>query len=293
VTDRVSHGVRVVPSGPPGWDRLWWHSLRIGGRWLFRGFVDGWKFAGRGLNRLVCPLDPWRFYEMGTVAEERFDGRNLDISSPKLLTSLLQYERQGEWIGLDLFHEEIAGWKYLDPSLRLLVCDATSLPYADGAFHNCISISVVEHIPDSGDTLAVEEMWRVLRPGGVLHLTVPVERSGCEVFIGEEVWGKASKRIGGKVFWERRYSEAQLAERLVTRPWEVMRREFGRQIDLTPERRTYSWLPWSAIYGLTLRWSCPHNFEIGDSIAILAEGEKGAAYLKLRKPAVQRNAAER
>jgi ubiquinone/menaquinone biosynthesis C-methylase UbiE len=46
--------------------------------------------------------------------------------------------------------------------------DAKGLPYADAAFDAVISNSIVHHIPQPRDTLA--EMWRVLRPGGVLFV---------------------------------------------------------------------------------------------------------------------------
>jgi SAM-dependent methyltransferase len=49
--------------------------------------------------------------------------------------------------------------------------DALRLPFADGAFDRVIVSEVLEHIPD--DVAAIEEVWRVLRPGGTLAVTVP------------------------------------------------------------------------------------------------------------------------
>jgi ubiquinone/menaquinone biosynthesis C-methylase UbiE len=46
--------------------------------------------------------------------------------------------------------------------------DAKGLPYPDASFDAVISNSIVHHIPQPHDTLA--EMWRVLRPGGVLFV---------------------------------------------------------------------------------------------------------------------------
>ena len=50
--------------------------------------------------------------------------------------------------------------------------DATRLPFDDGAFDAVITSEVLEHITD--DMGAVQEMVRVLRPGGVFAATVPV-----------------------------------------------------------------------------------------------------------------------
>ncbi len=49
--------------------------------------------------------------------------------------------------------------------------DAGRLPFADGAFDRIIAAEVLEHIADDG--AAVAELARVLRPGGVLAVTVP------------------------------------------------------------------------------------------------------------------------
>ncbi len=49
--------------------------------------------------------------------------------------------------------------------------DARVLPFPDGAFDRVVAAEVLEHIPD--DQRAMAELARVLRPGGVLAVTVP------------------------------------------------------------------------------------------------------------------------
>ena len=49
--------------------------------------------------------------------------------------------------------------------------DATRLPFADGAFDAVIAAEILEHVP--GDTAALTEIARVLRPGGTAAVTVP------------------------------------------------------------------------------------------------------------------------
>jgi len=49
--------------------------------------------------------------------------------------------------------------------------DALALPFADGAFDRVIASEVLEHIPD--DVAAMNELARVLRPGGTMAVTVP------------------------------------------------------------------------------------------------------------------------
>ncbi len=49
--------------------------------------------------------------------------------------------------------------------------DATAMPFPDGAFDIVIAAEVLEHIPPDQD--AMDEVSRVLRPGGLAAVTVP------------------------------------------------------------------------------------------------------------------------
>jgi ubiquinone/menaquinone biosynthesis C-methylase UbiE len=49
--------------------------------------------------------------------------------------------------------------------------DALHLPFPDGSFDRVICSEVLEHIPD--DRSAMQELARVLRPGGTMAITVP------------------------------------------------------------------------------------------------------------------------
>lgn len=49
--------------------------------------------------------------------------------------------------------------------------DALALPFADGEFDRVVAAEVLEHIP--ADIQAIEELVRVLRPGGTMAVSVP------------------------------------------------------------------------------------------------------------------------
>jgi len=49
--------------------------------------------------------------------------------------------------------------------------DALALPFADGEFDRVVAAEILEHIP--ADLQAIDELVRVLRPGGTIAVTVP------------------------------------------------------------------------------------------------------------------------
>jgi SAM-dependent methyltransferase len=239
------------------------------------------------LTRALVPLDPWRYYELGRLAEETFAGRCLDVSSPKLLPSLLQREGKGDWIAVDLFEREIQQWAAIDPDLQMSVEDATQLSFPDESFDACLCLSVIEHVMGDGDATAMAEMWRVLRPGGVLHLTTDVAPAARDIYVGEEIYGAASFRMDSeRVFFARHYAPEDLERRLLEMPWVVEHREFARQRDERWERRFYRATPWSYLAGGLLRVTCADNFEVGADVPDLSDRHHGVVYLRLRKPAL-------
>ncbi len=56
-------------------------------------------------------------------------------------------------------------------SARTVAGDATAMPFADASFDRVIAAEVLEHILD--DQRAMNELARVLRPGGMAAVTVP------------------------------------------------------------------------------------------------------------------------
>ena len=63
------------------------------------------------------------------------------------------------------------------PDVEFDLSRAAPLPFADDVFHEIHAYEVLEHIGQQGDHLALfgqfSEMWRILKPGGLLCGTVP------------------------------------------------------------------------------------------------------------------------
>jgi SAM-dependent methyltransferase len=86
------------------------------------------------------------------------------------------------------------------------VGNALKLPFADGAFDRVIASEILEHIPT--DTIAMEELARVVRVGGTLGITVP--RWGPEL-INWALSDEYHNQPGGHI---RMYRQGVLTQRL-------------------------------------------------------------------------------
>jgi SAM-dependent methyltransferase len=75
-------------------------------------------------------------------------------------------------IGIDYAPEAITPTRRRYPDLPLYVGDVHHLPFASDSLGGYLSFGVVEHF-EQGPTQALAEAYRILRPGGVLVLTVP------------------------------------------------------------------------------------------------------------------------
>jgi SAM-dependent methyltransferase len=75
--------------------------------------------------------------------------------------------------GCDLSRTAIRTALAFGGGIPYVVASATALPYADASFQAVVFYDVLEHIPDADRSLA--EVFRVLRPGGLLAATVPAE----------------------------------------------------------------------------------------------------------------------
>lgn len=58
-------------------------------------------------------------------------------------------------------------------SERVRTASLSSLPYPEGAFDRALCLDVLEHLPYEQQPLALAELYRVLRPGGELLVSVP------------------------------------------------------------------------------------------------------------------------
>ena len=197
-------------------------GLKVGGKLVLKGQPEP------PLPYLGRPVNYWRNVEYRLITEAaqfRAGERVLDVGSPKLLALYLAKVVGAEVDATDIddyFVERlrrVAEVEGIPPErLHLGVEDGRRLSYPDESFDKVYSLSVLEHIPDDGDSTCITEIARVLVPGGECYVTVPFWPESRTDYVeeGAVYWTKHSAAAGdGKVFYQRRYSEEDLVTRLV------------------------------------------------------------------------------
>jgi SAM-dependent methyltransferase len=185
------------------------------------------RYPREALARVLNPLSYPRLMEYQLALDQLgpLDGcRVLDIGSPKLPTVVLARNARCELHSTDIrdyfipstaqFLRSAGLGHRLGRDLHLETQDARQLSYADDSFDRVFSISVLEHIPDDGDSQAMREIARVLRPGGIVTLTVPFDvRGHRDEYVNGDVYERAGN--GAPTFYQRHYDRSTLIERLV------------------------------------------------------------------------------
>jgi SAM-dependent methyltransferase len=148
----------------------------------------------------------------------------LDVGSPKLLGLYLGHETTADLTLTDITDLNIAEyrvmWRALSPTARGRVSfalqDARSLEFGSAVFDVAYAMSVIEHVEgDGGDTRAVDELLRVLKPGGLLLVSVPFGPKHVEQ--GRRGFAGAARPTGDQqeYFFQRVYDAESFRRRIL------------------------------------------------------------------------------
>jgi len=162
---------------------------------MYRAELEFWWFAGKG--RLV---EEWAGQWLMAGAE------HLDVGCGTG-ANLERVSGTGRWTGLDNSAEAI-GFCVERGHQRLCRGEAQGLPFAAGSFDGAMALDVLEHADN--DKGMVEEIFRVLRPGGRVIVTAPAYPI---------LWSAHDLALGHK----RRYTRGLLRELLEEEDFRVLR----------------------------------------------------------------------
>lgn len=172
-----------------------------------------WWFVARrrlalGLLRAALGIPP----SLGAVGEGGKSGPPaiLDLGCG---TGVVLRE-MGEWaepMGVDMSTLALAFCRRRNLT-RLVAARGESLPLQDETFDGVVALDIFEHIHD--DAAALQEAHRILRPGGVLVLSVPAFRM---------LWGPHDVAL----MHQRRYRARQVRARLTNAGFEVQRLSYS------------------------------------------------------------------
>lgn len=176
----------------------------------------------RAYGLLVAPLDSVRYFEFDFMwsAVKRLKIQSyLDVSSPRMLPLMIAGREKS--LVADLINpdkkdlpETISLAKSFGVADRCrfhgsLIEDA---PLQAESFDLITSMSVIEHIPD--DKGAIRKMWDLLKPGGVLLISIPCAAKALEEYTNLNDYELINTDENGFVFWQRYYDEALIQQRI-------------------------------------------------------------------------------
>ena len=134
--------------------------------WRLRNSVASADYDHRAFDSPIWLQQYWQRSRHRVVfgfLEDRKSVLDIGCGSGRIIQDL------PDAVGLDILRPKL---RWLKPRHRLLVqasCDR--LPFRTGSFASVINSEVIEHVPDCPDIWS--EMWRVLRPGGILVVGTP------------------------------------------------------------------------------------------------------------------------
>jgi len=123
----------------------------------------------------------------------------------------------------------------LESPLADIKADICDLPFADASFDWVLCNHVLEHIPN--DTKAMEELFRVLKPGGTALLQVPQDPMRKVTFEDNSVTDKAERtKIFGQYDHVRVYG-MDYFEKLRKTGFEVVELQYGKSLTADERKR--------------------------------------------------------
>lgn len=180
--------------------------------------------ASRALS--LTPVNSVRYFEFDYARRSlpKALGACLDVSSPRLFSAYVYARRAfSRMVMLNPDSRDLSQSRKLITALQ---SEQDNVGFHEGYpgdllerghVYDCIwAISVIEHIPPPEDARTVQTLWRLLRPGGTLILTVPTDKPGWEEYRTDDPYGLTVQRnSSNEVFFQTFYDQENLQKRII------------------------------------------------------------------------------
>lgn len=135
--------------------------------------------------------------------------------------ALINFQQMGyRIIGLDYALNALQACQAYDETLALVGGDVHYLPYAENSIGAYLSYGVLEHF-EHGMEPALKEAYRVLRPGGILVMTIPYPNIVNRLVAWKRrLTGKSL--LNDEEFFESTYNKTQMREHLEAVGFEII-----------------------------------------------------------------------
>ena len=183
--------------------RPWLISMSI----FFRPIIK-WYFKGTRFTDPIYGSSYRKFLPYGyqKIRENALCPGTLSLERHRLLWLYLERETNFIDNAIKVLHvapEQVfyqkfrtfSHWEYTTTDLHSpfaeIKADLCELPFQDNYYDLILCNHVLEHIPE--DQKAMQEMYRVLKPGGTLIAQVPLEENRTETFEDNSITDKATR----------------------------------------------------------------------------------------------------
>lgn len=174
------------------------------------------------MQTIFIPFDSVRYYEFkyffDAFKKIRTIKDYLDMSSPRLLPFFIIKKKKPK--NIILMNPDK---KDLEETKKIFsILKSKEISYFENIVQNfnnnskydlITSMSVIEHIPDGEDVIAIKKLWGLLNPGGILVISVPFHKSSFEEYINFNEYGILKQDDSGFFFGQRFYDEQLLQDR--------------------------------------------------------------------------------
>ncbi len=122
------------------------------------------------------PLKQRKYSEMVRALGETEGRRILEIGSDNGVFSYLFRQRGGQWKSADLDERSVQAMRDLVESDVYRIADGQPLPFETDEFDTVIIVDIIEHLHHDADFM--DEIYRVLKAGGLLIVNAPTIKTG-------------------------------------------------------------------------------------------------------------------